>query len=101
MADALKRRHVLLTSMQVQVHGFDSFRSLYQGDSDFKDVWQKCSTHPFNDFALHEGYLFKDTCLCVPSCSLRDAIILESHGGGLAGHFGRDKTLDLIHNNFY
>ncbi|GJZ53316.1 RNA-directed DNA polymerase [Tanacetum coccineum] len=35
--------------------------------------------------------------LCIPFCSLREAIILEGRAGGLAGHFGRDKTLALLH----
>nr|GEX89142.1 hypothetical protein [Tanacetum cinerariifolium] len=34
--------------------------------------------------------------LCIPLCSLREAIILEGHAGGLAGHFRRDKTLSLL-----
>ncbi|XP_054789480.1 uncharacterized protein LOC129295022 [Prosopis cineraria] len=33
--------------------------------------------------------------------SLREAIIWEAHDGGLAGHFGRDKTVDLVKENFY
>ncbi|GJV70978.1 RNA-directed DNA polymerase [Tanacetum coccineum] len=101
VADALSRRIVLLSAMQIQVCGFDSFRSLYQDDPTFRDVWQKCCSQPFKDFSLHDGYLFKGSRLCVPLCSLRDSIILESHAGGLAGHFERDKTLDLIHGNFY
>ncbi|PWA72085.1 phloem protein 2-like protein [Artemisia annua] len=36
---------------------------------------------------------FKGSRLCVPLCSLRDSIILESHAGGFAGHSGRDKHL--------
>nr|KAJ0206355.1 hypothetical protein LSAT_V11C500277170 [Lactuca sativa] len=45
--------------------------------------------------------LFLRAHLCVPVSSLRDSIILESHVGGLAGHFGRDKTLYLIHDRLY
>ncbi|GKC45128.1 RNA-directed DNA polymerase, partial [Tanacetum coccineum] len=39
--------------------------------------------------------------LYIPLCSLREAIILEGHAGGLAGHFGRDKTLALLCEQFY
>nr|GEV20447.1 hypothetical protein [Tanacetum cinerariifolium] len=39
--------------------------------------------------------------LCIPFCSLREAIILEGHAGRLAGHFGRDKTLALLREHFY
>ncbi|GJZ26098.1 RNA-directed DNA polymerase [Tanacetum coccineum] len=47
-------------------------------------------------FSKLDGYLFKGARLCIPLCSLREAIILEGHAGGLAGHFGRDKTLALL-----
>ena len=50
---------------------------------------------------MNNGYLFRGARLCIPLSSLRDAIILESHTGGLAGHFGRNKTLALIRDQFY
>ncbi|GJS16698.1 RNA-directed DNA polymerase [Tanacetum coccineum] len=55
------------------------------------EIWSKCDNGP----------LFKGTRLCIPLCSLREAIILEGHAGGLAGHFGRDKTLALLREQFY
>ncbi|GJY78298.1 putative reverse transcriptase domain-containing protein [Tanacetum coccineum] len=101
VADALSRRHVLTTAMKVKVCGFDTFRELYQDDPDFRNIWNQCHNEPFQDFSEHDGYLFKGACLCVPLSSLRDSIILKSHTGGLAGHLGRDKTLDLIRSQFY
>ncbi|GKA93453.1 reverse transcriptase domain-containing protein [Tanacetum coccineum] len=50
----------------------------------------------FQQFSKLDGYLFKGARLCIPLCSLREAIVLEGHAGGLAGHFGRDKTLALL-----
>ncbi|GJU62752.1 transposon ty3-I gag-pol polyprotein, partial [Tanacetum coccineum] len=47
-------------------------------------------------FSKLDGYWFKGARLCIPLSSLREAIILEGHEGGLAGHFGRDKTLALL-----
>lgn len=32
---------------------------------------------------------------------MREAIIAEVHAGGLAGHFGIDKTLAWLHDQFY
>ena len=32
---------------------------------------------------------------------MRENIIKEKHSGGLAGHFGRDKTLALVSENYY
>ncbi|GJV49786.1 RNA-directed DNA polymerase [Tanacetum coccineum] len=52
-------------------------------------------------FSKLDGYLFKGARLCIPLCSLRKVIILEGHAGGLTGHFGRDKTLALLREQFY
>ena len=50
---------------------------------------------------LRDGYLFKGTHLCVPRSSLRDFLVWELHARGLAGHFGRDKTIALVEDRFY
>ncbi|GJV03215.1 RNA-directed DNA polymerase [Tanacetum coccineum] len=48
-------------------------------------------------FSKLDGYMFKGVRLCIPLCSLRKAIVLEGHAGGLAGHFGReDVSLDFV-----
>nr|GEY78787.1 transposon Ty3-G Gag-Pol polyprotein [Tanacetum cinerariifolium] len=52
-------------------------------------------------FPKVDGYLFKGARLCILLCSLREAIILEGHAGELAGHFGHDKTLALLREQFY
>nr|GEW23027.1 RNA-directed DNA polymerase [Tanacetum cinerariifolium] len=101
IADALSRRHVLTSSLQIQVPGFDTFRALYQDDPDFHTICSSCATTPFRDFSKQHGYLFKGRRVWIPMCSLRDSIILESHAGGLAGHFGRDKILALLCGRFY
>lgn len=101
VVDALSRRHSLVTTMQVCVKGFEAFRDLCQDDPDFKDVWSKCAMGTFQQFSKHDGYLFKGARLCIPLSSLRDSIIVEGHAGGLAGHFGRDKTLAILKDQFY
>ncbi|GKA31738.1 RNA-directed DNA polymerase [Tanacetum coccineum] len=101
VADALSRRHSLITTMQIRVQGFDSFRGLYCDDPNFREIWSKCDNGPFQQFSKLDGYLFYGARLCIPLCSLREAIILEFHAGGLAGHFGRDKTLALLCEQFY
>ncbi|GJW87960.1 RNA-directed DNA polymerase [Tanacetum coccineum] len=101
VADALSRRHSLITNMQIRVQGFDSFRGLYCNDPDFREIWSKCDNDLFHQFSKLDGYLFKGVRVCIPLCSLREAIVLEGHAGGLAGHFGRDKTLALLREQFY
>nr|GEU79209.1 RNA-directed DNA polymerase [Tanacetum cinerariifolium] len=87
--------------MQIRVQGFDLFRGLYYDDPDFKEIWSKFDNGPFRQFSKLDGYLFKGARLFIPLCSLREAIILKGHAGGLAGHFGRDKTLAILRELFY
>lgn len=94
----------MLTSLQIQVEGFEVFRGLYLDDPDFSDVWKQCHETAgvsVKNYSINDGFLFKKHQLCVPKCSLRDAIILESHQGGLVGHFGRDKTVKLVQERFF
>jgi hypothetical protein len=40
-----------------------------------------------NWFLRHDGFLFKDKRLCVPSCSMLELIVKEANGGRLMEHF--------------
>jgi hypothetical protein len=75
VADALSRRHSLLSTIEVQVLGFEMLKELYKNDPDFGNVWENCSKGSFNHFLVQEGFLFKNNRLCIPQCSLRRAII--------------------------
>lgn len=48
------------------------------------------------DFCLANGFLFKGNMLCIPHTSLEKVLTKELYGGGLASHFGRDKTLEIM-----
>lgn len=98
---ALSCRHYLLSTMRVNVVGFEIVKGLCKEDPFFAKVWEECSKGPHYPFFLQDGYLFKGNCLCIPHCSLRNFIIIEAHGSGLAGHFGRDKMLAIVKENFY
>nr|GEU89373.1 HSP20-like chaperones superfamily protein [Tanacetum cinerariifolium] len=101
VADAISRRHSLITTMHIRVQGVDSYRELYCDDPDFREICSKCDNGHFQQFSKLDGYLFKFAWLGIALCFLREAIILEGHAGGLAGHFGRDKTLTLLREQFY
>ncbi|KAK1682138.1 hypothetical protein QYE76_042986 [Lolium multiflorum] len=67
-----------------------------------KELYALCSVdRGFDDFYLHDGYLFKANKVCIPESSLRKLLLQESHGGGLMGHFGRDKTLSMLSTHYY
>ncbi|MGV7953776.1 integrase zinc binding domain-containing protein, partial [Mycobacterium kansasii] len=52
-------------------------------------------------YVLKDDFLFKGDRLCISRMSLREFLIWELHSGGIAGHFGRDKTIALVEDRFY
>ena len=101
VADALSRRYTLLNSLHSRLFGLEFIKDLYANDVDFGSMFQACESGPFEKFYLFDGFLFKENKLCVPKCSLREALIREAHGGGLMGHFGAQKTLEILNVHFY
>ncbi|XP_073526451.1 uncharacterized protein [Phyllobates terribilis] len=102
VADALSRRHTLLTTLDSKVLGFTYIKELYSNDSDFCDIYVHClEKGPLGKFYLFEGFLFKVDRVCIPKCSLRLLLVEESHKGGLMGHFGRDKTHAILSSHFF
>ena len=52
-------------------------------------------------YFIQEEYVFKGRHLCVPQESMRESLIRDLHSGGLAGHFGIDKTGALVEERYY
>ena len=50
---------------------------------------------------IQDGFLLKAKRLCVPQSSIRLSLVREAHEGGLMGHFGVAKTLDVLHEHFF
>ena len=90
----------------MNVLGLKNLKDMYAEDVDFKEAYEACQNQVFKDrsswmnFMLQEGLLFKGGKLCIPKCSMRENLLKEKHNGGLAGHFGNDKTYAQL-NNFY
>jgi len=49
----------------------------------------------------YDEFLFKGKRLCVSKCLLRELLVREAYEGGLMGHFGAAKSLDMLHKHFY
>ena len=98
VADALSRKNtLLLTRVELNILGLENLKDLYPSDTFFGPIFAKCSsTKGIDDFYLHRGFLFKQNKLCIPESSLRLLLLQESHGGGLMGHFGRNKTYSML-----
>ena len=75
VADALSRQTNLLTTMQLEVLWFDSFKDLLDTNPYFSPILVAVRAGERIDFLVHEGFLFKDNQLCIPECSLRLRII--------------------------
>nr|XP_016511489.1 PREDICTED: uncharacterized protein LOC107828385 [Nicotiana tabacum] len=100
-ADALSRRYVLVSTLTFKLMGFDQIKGLYANDVYFGKIFADCMLGPFERFNLQDEFLFKKNKLCIPNCSLRELFVREAHCGGLMGHFGVPKTLDILAENFF
>ncbi|XP_024014856.1 uncharacterized protein LOC112088827 [Eutrema salsugineum] len=101
VADALSRRYTLITTMEAKIMGFEHLKERYEDDPDFSSIYQECQKGVHGLFYLHDGFLFREKRLCIPQGSMRELLIRESHGGGLMGHFGIDKTLSVLVEHFF
>jgi len=104
VADALGRRPHLLHMFLAHVAGFNNIKTEYTNDEDFGSVWNNISNQGHTaekEYVSHEGFLFYKSWQCVPRGSFREFLITELHGEGLAGHFGHDKTFDIVVDRFY
>ena len=95
MADTLSRRYFLPSMLETKMLAFDHIKELYACDDDFSNLFKLCKKGVYNRYFRHDGYLFKDKRLCVPNSYMRDLLIREAHEGGLLGHFGVAKILDI------
>ena len=104
--DSLSRRLLIVQENQIQVLGFEHLRVLYETNIDFQEAYKTCKNlvevdrEPWMEYALQDGLLFKNSKLCIPKCSMRENLIQVKHNGGMAGHFGSDKTFGQL-GHFY
>ena len=91
---------------QIQVLGFEHLRVLYETDVDFQEAYRACRNpvemerDPWMEYMLQCDLIFKNSKLCMPKCSTRENLIQEKHNGGMASHFGSDKTFGQL-SHFY
>ncbi|CAA7060962.1 unnamed protein product [Microthlaspi erraticum] len=98
VADALSRRHALLSTLHVSVPGFETLPELYSLDSFFRKLWIDANEGVLSDYFVLDGFLFRGNQLCIPDCSLRLQLICELHN---EGHVGRDRTLKLLAASYF
>ena len=92
----------LLLNLNWMTLAFEHIKDLYAHDPTFATPYAKCLTHTsWERYYIKDGYLMRANKLCIPECSLRLLPLQESHGGGLMGHVGRDKTFAMLSKNYY
>jgi hypothetical protein len=85
----------------IKMRGFEYLKDLYANDANFSDVYMACDKAALGKFYKNDGYLFKESKLCVPNCSMRELLLREAHGGRLMGHFTVKKMLEILHEYFF
>jgi hypothetical protein len=107
VVDALSRKCFLLQEFRVKTLGFDDLREMYIDDPDFKELYEAAENPILRDrsqweeYMIQEGLLYKGNQLCIPKCSMRENLLKEKHSGGLAGHFGHDKTFAKLNESYF
>jgi hypothetical protein len=98
VVDALSRICLILQEFRVKTLGFEHLKEMYCDDPNFKEAYEAYENPVLRDrsqwteYLIQDGLLFKGCQLCIPKCSMRDNLLKEKHSGGLARHFGHDKT---------
>jgi hypothetical protein len=107
VADALSRKCLLLQEFRVKTLGFENLKDMYAGDADFREAYEVAENpvlrdrSPWIDLMIQEGFLFRGNQLCILNCSMRENLVREKHSGGLAGHFGHDKTFAKLRKSYF
>jgi hypothetical protein len=107
VADALSRKCLLLQEFRVKTLGFENLRDMYAGDADFREAYEVAENpvlkdrSPWIDYMIQEGLLFRGNQLCIPNCSMMENLLEEKHSGGLAGHFGHNKTFAELSESYF
>jgi hypothetical protein len=100
VVNALSRRYALLSILDTKLLGFEYIKDLYARDSDFGDVFNACEKVAFGNSIGMMDFCFRKINY-MPMCSLRELLEREAHGGGLMGHFGVAKTLEILYDHLF
>jgi hypothetical protein len=107
VVDALSKKCFLLQEFKAKTLGFDDMRDMYANDSDFVEAYEAAENPDLRDrsqwieYVIQDGLLFKGNQLCILNCSMRENLLKEKHSGGLARHFGHDKTFSKLSEPYF
>jgi hypothetical protein len=102
IAEDLSRRYTLLIQLDYKIFGLEIFKDQYVHDANFKDVLLYCKDgKTWNKFIFNDGFVFRANKLCIPASSIRLLLLQKVYGGRLMGHFGVQKTEDILVPHFF
>ena len=102
VVDALSRKCMLVTQLELNVIGFEHVKDIYAHDPSFAIPYAKCLANTYwEHYYLKDSYVMCANKLCVPESSLRLLLLQEAQGGGLMRHFGRDKTFATLSFKYF
>ncbi|KAL1532876.1 hypothetical protein AAHA92_32836 [Salvia divinorum] len=82
VSKALYVRNHVLTMCASKLVGLEFIKDLYEHDHEFFSIYEACEKGAFDKYYKLDGYLYRENRLCIPSCSLRELMVKESHLGG-------------------
>jgi len=89
-----------------QVVGFETIKAEYESCPCFQEIFtllklKRGIIREIDGFLLQDGYMFRFRKLYIPRTSVREFLVWELHVGDLAGHFGDNKTIEVVGYHFY
>src|SRR6266536_3064657 len=71
VTDALSRKCMLVTQLELNVIGLEHIKDLYTHDPTFAIPYTKCLTHTsWQRYYIKDNYLMRNNKLCIPKSSL-------------------------------
>ncbi|KAK3037881.1 hypothetical protein RJ639_032111 [Escallonia herrerae] len=87
LAESLSRQGSVLVTLRTNIISLDSLKEFYVDDEDSEDLWRQCQgSRSDGGKGNQDGFLFKDSRLCV-LCNSLWKLVRGLHGdGGLGMH---------------
>lgn len=97
----MSRRYALPSTLITRLLEFEYTKDLFINNDDFASVYNGCEKAIFGKFYKLDGYLFRESKLCLSNSSMHELLIKKAHLGSLIWHFGINKILEILHEYFF
>lgn len=75
VVDALSWRHVLITTMEAKIVGFEGIKDQYVEDPGLEECFLEHGKGVYKKSFLHKGFRFKGHRICIPNGSLGELLV--------------------------